>query len=102
MSKLSDNNLEPDWIHGQWRPQSDVQRSNMDPHTRASFDQAAAEYVFGAGFKRDAFGNPVETGRGAPGNMTQSAKAALAKFEAERQAFRVQAGITAEQLMEKS
>jgi hypothetical protein len=96
MVDLSENNLQPDWFHGQWRAQSDEQIANMTPDVRRLYDEAAAVNVFGVGYQRDASGRPIETGRGSPGNMTASAKAALAKFEAERQAFRIQAGIEGE------
>jgi hypothetical protein len=49
--------------------------------TPAEAAQAEAESVFGVGFKRDAKGNPIETGRGSKAQQTSQHLAALQKAE---------------------
>jgi hypothetical protein len=56
MPRSSNNNFDPDWFGGPWRPQTEEQVANMDPETRKLWDHAVAENVFGVGYKRDANG----------------------------------------------
>jgi hypothetical protein len=53
----------------------------MPPEQRAIYDEEQRKIVSGHDYKKDANGNPVEQGIGAPGHETVNHYAALAKAE---------------------
>jgi hypothetical protein len=55
--------------------------SIMTPEEIAAYRALELENVFGAGYRRDRNGKPIEQGRGSISNPTEQSFAALEKYE---------------------
>jgi hypothetical protein len=76
-----------------WRPKTREELEAMSPQERAVHGAAEAELVFGAGFKRDAAGKPIETGIGSLHNETMQSRMALQLAEERKKQLRSAAGV---------
>lgn len=72
---------------------SEAEKADWTPQDHAHHKRLLEEQTFGAGFKRDAKGSPIEQGIGSPSNMTGQAKAALEKHKLEQAALKAKAGL---------